>query len=84
MQNMGNSSKFFDVIVNVLPGFASLTVHSCVCQHTVIALKNVTIPPATRIQILLLKEESHTSISIYYLKNSLVAADIVLQILPLS
>lgn len=56
---MENSSKFFNVTVNLLPVLASLTVHSHVCQHTVIALKNFTIPPATKILMLLLKEKSY-------------------------
>lgn len=59
IQNIENSSKSFNDIVNILPGFASLTVPGCVCQLTGIALKNFIIAPATKIQILLDTEKLH-------------------------
>lgn len=58
MKNLENSSRFLNTgcpsiqvnplhVVNILPLLASLKVQSCVCQHTVFALKNFSTPPAS-------------------------------------
>lgn len=60
-------------IVNILPLLVSFMMQSCVCQHTVFALKSFATPPASY--------RRNQTQSICYLQMSLIAAAITFQIL---